>query len=85
MRTYTLSAPFNIGNNEDILEVVDAWLKETVEQYEHPSSAFHIIETKTIRTQNDTTGKGIRKVEPEHPDYYLNYLENEYERGRNLR
>jgi hypothetical protein len=61
MRTYTVSAPFNIGNNEDILEVVDAWLKETVEQYERPSSAFHIIETKTVRTQNDTRGKGERR------------------------
>ena len=30
---------------------------------------------KKIPDQDD------RPVEPEHPDYYLNYLEREYERG----
>lgn len=58
MRTYKIEAPFVIGNDEDIIEVVDKWLVENNKVYDHPSSAFNIIETKTIRNQNDTTGKG---------------------------
>jgi hypothetical protein len=28
MRTYQIKAPFVIGDNEDIIEVVDKWLRE---------------------------------------------------------
>ena len=57
MRTYLIKAPFVIGDNENIIEVVDKWLREAHEEYDSPSTAFNIIETKTIRTQNNRARK----------------------------
>ena len=61
MRRYKMIAQFVIGDDEDVQEVADKWLKETVQEYEHPSCMFDIIEWITVRTVNDTQRKGMKK------------------------
>jgi hypothetical protein len=53
MKRYVLTTQFVIGDDEDILKVADAWLKETSKEYDHPSRQFDIKQTITIRSSND--------------------------------
>lgn len=48
-----MTAQFVIGDDDDVLKVADAWLKETVREYERPSCMFDVIEWITVRTVND--------------------------------
>ena len=52
-----MTAQFVIGDNEDIIDVADKWLKETADNYEQPSCMFDIIETITVHKSNDTTNR----------------------------
>ena len=58
MKKYLMTTQFVIGDNEDVIEVADAWLKETAKEFEHPTDQFSIIETRTVRTTNDRRGRG---------------------------
>ena len=61
MRVYEVSSRFVIGDNDDINEVVDMWLKENIATYVHPSCCFDIVETVKIQSSNDTKMKEIKK------------------------
>ena len=61
MRKYTITAQFVIGDNENVLDVADKWLRETTDNYESPSCMFDVVEIIRIRSVNDTTRKEMRK------------------------
>jgi hypothetical protein len=52
MRQYIISAQFIIGDDEDIIEVTDKWLRETAENYVSPSCQFDVKETIRIAAKN---------------------------------
>jgi len=43
MKYYEITTHFVICDQEDPVEVIDKWLKEAVENYEHPSSQFNRV------------------------------------------
>ncbi len=50
---YQATTQFVIGDDENVLDAIDKWLKETVREYEHPSHQFDVKQVITIRTTND--------------------------------
>ena len=55
MKRYKMETQFVIGDDEDILEIADKWLKETSKEYNHPSEQFDIFQVTTIRRAGDTS------------------------------
>ena len=77
MRKYTITAQFVIGDNEDVLDVADKWLKETTDNYESPSCMFEVVELINVRSVNDTTRKKMKNL-PEHISQALNEGDGAY-------